>query len=158
MTVTRLRTENPDHTPLNPSGNKLAAPLAGGLGSARTESVDTGRWTSDHRDVEVPPSDAARLLVVPESANPGWIARSGDGAALTAVTVDGWQQGWVLPAGRHAELYLGCGVPGRADRRPRAAGLLSVVAVAVSAVPFWAKPPDHQAPPDDSTSAAALPM
>ncbi len=43
---------------------------------ATTESVDTGRWTSDHREIEVPPSDAARVLVVPESVNPGWIAHA----------------------------------------------------------------------------------
>ena len=58
-------------------GVQLAAPLAGRLGSATTDSVAAGRWTSDHRDVEVPPSDATRVLVVPESINPGWIARSG---------------------------------------------------------------------------------
>jgi len=79
-------------------GIQLAAPLAGRLGSATTDPVHTGRWTSDHREVEVPRSDAIRVLVVPESVNPGWIARSTDGAPLTAVTVNGWQQGWVLPA------------------------------------------------------------
>ncbi|HYJ56473.1 MAG TPA: alpha-(1-_3)-arabinofuranosyltransferase family protein, partial [Mycobacterium sp.] len=87
-------------------GVQLAAPVARRLGSATTESVAAGRWTSDRRDVEVPPSDAARVLVVPESVNPGWIARSGDGAPLTAVTVNGWQQGWVLPAGTEGTVTL----------------------------------------------------
>jgi arabinofuranan 3-O-arabinosyltransferase len=87
-------------------GVQLAAPLAGRLGSATTGSVDTDRWTSDHRDVEVPPSDAARVLVVPESVNPGWTARSAAGAPLTAVTVNGWQQGWVLPAGTDGTVAL----------------------------------------------------
>ncbi len=87
-------------------GVQVAAPLASRLGSATTDPVDTGRWTSDHRDVEVGPSDAVRVLVVPESVNPGWIARGADGAPLTAVTVNGWQQGWVLPAGTDGTIAL----------------------------------------------------
>ena len=87
-------------------GVQLAAPLAGRLGSAGTDRVDSGQWTSDRRVVEVPPSDSVRVLVVPESVNPGWIARSVDGSPLTAVTVNGWQQGWVLPAGTEGTLVL----------------------------------------------------
>jgi len=87
-------------------GVQLAAPLAGQLGSATTNPVDTGRWTSDHRSLEVPPSDAIRVLVVPESVNPGWVAHDSEGAPLTAVAVNGWQQGWVLPAGTAGTLAL----------------------------------------------------
>ncbi|MDZ4266840.1 MAG: alpha-(1-_3)-arabinofuranosyltransferase family protein, partial [Mycobacterium sp.] len=87
-------------------GVQLAAPSAGQLRSATTDSVATGRWTNDHRDVDVAPSDSARVLVVPESVNPGWVARSGDGTPLTAVTVNGWQQGWVLPAGTDGPVTL----------------------------------------------------
>ena len=47
-----------------------------------------------------------RMLVVPESVNPGWSARAADGTALTAVTVNGWQQGWVLPAGTSGAVTL----------------------------------------------------
>ncbi len=88
-------------------GVQLASPLADRLGSATTASVDTSRWTSDHRDVVVPASDTTRVLVVPESVNPGWSARSGDGERLTPVTVNGWQQGWVLPEGTAGTVTLG---------------------------------------------------
>ena len=44
-------------------------------------------------------SAAPRVLVVPESINPGWTARLADGTALTPVTVNGWQQGWVRARG-----------------------------------------------------------
>ena len=54
---------------------------------------------ADHREVDVPASQAPRVLVVPESINPGWTARTADGAGLTPVTVNGWQQGWMIPAG-----------------------------------------------------------
>jgi arabinofuranan 3-O-arabinosyltransferase len=43
---------------------------------------------------------------VPESINPGWIAHTGDGARLNPVTVNGWQQGWVLPPGTHGPVTL----------------------------------------------------
>jgi arabinofuranan 3-O-arabinosyltransferase len=80
-------------------GVLLAAPQAGEIGFAAKLSVKTGRWSADHREVDVPPSPASRLLVVPESANVGWSARTADGTRLTPITVNGWQQGWVVPAG-----------------------------------------------------------
>jgi len=46
------------------------------------------------------------VLVVPESVNPGWIARGPDGAVLSPVTVNGWQQGWTLPAGTSGAVTL----------------------------------------------------
>jgi arabinofuranan 3-O-arabinosyltransferase len=54
----------------------------------------------------VPASSASRLLVVPESINPGWTARLADGSQLTPVTVNGWQQGWVLPPGTSGTVTL----------------------------------------------------
>ncbi|GED99272.1 hypothetical protein nbrc107697_33110 [Gordonia crocea] len=58
----------------------------------------TPRWDATRREVRVDAAHVARVLVVPESANPGWRARLG-GTDLTAVTVNGWQQGWVIPPG-----------------------------------------------------------
>ena len=46
------------------------------------------------------------MLVVPESVNPGWVAHTPDGAALTPVIVNGWQQGWVVPAGEQGAITL----------------------------------------------------
>ena len=46
------------------------------------------------------------MLVVPESINPGWTARTADGSALTPVTVNGWQQGWVVPPGTAGAVTL----------------------------------------------------
>ncbi|MGH3677140.1 MAG: alpha-(1-_3)-arabinofuranosyltransferase [Mycobacterium sp.] len=80
-------------------GVQLAGPLASQLRTAATVPVNTGAWSSDHRVVEIPASEASRVLVVPESINPGWTARTPDGTRLTPITVNGWQQGWVIPAG-----------------------------------------------------------
>ncbi|MDY6996634.1 MAG: discoidin domain-containing protein, partial [Actinomycetota bacterium] len=80
-------------------GVQLATPLTGQLRTASTVPARTGTWTNDHRDVEMSAASTARVLVVPESVNPGWTATAGDGAPLSPITVNGWQQGWVVPAG-----------------------------------------------------------
>lgn len=80
-------------------GVQLATPRAAEITSATTSSVTVDRWDNDRREVALEQADTARILVVPESASPGWIARGADGTVLTSVTVNGWQQGWVVPAG-----------------------------------------------------------
>ncbi len=87
-------------------GVQLAGPLADQLRTAATTPAQTGDWSADHREVDVQPSQAARVLVVPESINPGWTARTADGTALTPITVNGWQQGWVLPPGTAGTVTL----------------------------------------------------
>ncbi|MFC3778074.1 alpha-(1-_3)-arabinofuranosyltransferase [Mycolicibacterium holsaticum] len=79
-------------------GAQLAGPLAADVRSADAVRAQTGRWSPDHREVTVTSAPQSQVLVVPESVNPGWTARSADGTVLTPVTVNGWQQGWVLPA------------------------------------------------------------
>ncbi|WP_410471355.1 DUF3367 domain-containing protein [Gordonia ajococcus] len=64
---------------------------------AATTTPDVTEWTAASRAVQID-SGPERLLVVPESTNPGWIARI-DGRELSPVVVNGWQQGWVVPAG-----------------------------------------------------------
>ncbi|MDA2892489.1 alpha-(1-_3)-arabinofuranosyltransferase family protein [Mycolicibacterium sp. BiH015] len=87
-------------------GVQLATPRAYEVRSATTSSVTVARWDNDHREVTVDPSEQSRILVVPESVNPGWIARDGAGAVLTPVTVNGWQQGWVVPSGNGGTVTL----------------------------------------------------
>ncbi|WP_454786470.1 alpha-(1-_3)-arabinofuranosyltransferase domain-containing protein [Mycobacterium antarcticum] len=87
-------------------GVQLAGPLAAGLPSAPMTPTQTTRWQADHREVDVAAADAERVLVVPESINPGWTAETADGTVLKPVTVNGWQQGWVLPAGTSGVVTL----------------------------------------------------
>jgi len=68
--------------------------------------LETGRWSPSLRELTVPASDRERLVVVPESTNVGWVARSTDGAEPTPIVVDGWQQGWILPAGPESTVTL----------------------------------------------------
>ncbi|MBS45759.1 MAG: hypothetical protein CMH83_21815 [Nocardioides sp.] len=63
---------------------------------AVARAVTTTTWGDTERRVQVAQGESA-LLWLPESFNPGWRAEV-DGEPLTALRVDGWQQGWVLPA------------------------------------------------------------
>lgn len=80
-------------------GVVLNTPAADQLRTATTTPVDTPTWSPDRRQVQVPAATTTRALVVPESVNPGWIARDAAGTELTPVKINGWQQGWVIPAG-----------------------------------------------------------
>ncbi len=66
----------------------------------------TGAWGPSRREVQAPASATSRVLVIPESINPGWVARTNTGNRLTPVAVNGWQQGFVLPAGSSGTITL----------------------------------------------------
>jgi hypothetical protein len=59
--------------------------------------VTVRSWQPDQQVVGIGPG-AASYLEVHENYNPGWAAGL-DGRALTPVRLDGWQQGFVVPAG-----------------------------------------------------------
>ena len=87
-------------------GAKLSGPLASQVPTAAATPATTGAWGPAHREVNVADSSTSRVLVVPESINPGWVARSSNGIRLTPVAVNGWQQGWVMPAGTSGTVTL----------------------------------------------------
>ena len=115
-------------------GVQLAGPLAADLPSAPTTPVQTARWSADHREVGLSASGEPRVLVVPESINPGWTARLADGTALTPVTVNGWQQGWVVPAGSSGPVTLAF-----ASNTPYRIGLFGGLALlpVLALLAFW---------------------
>jgi arabinofuranan 3-O-arabinosyltransferase len=57
--------------------------------------------------VDVPSTSDDTLLVVHQNYSDGWVATGESGTRLTPIRVNGWQQGWILPAGSgqlvHAE-------------------------------------------------------
>ncbi len=87
-------------------GAELSATGAPAFPGARVVSADTGAWGPSRREVRAGASTTARVLVIPESINPGWVARTGAGVRLTPVAVNGWQQGWVVPAGDPGTITL----------------------------------------------------
>ncbi len=89
-------------------GAQLSTPGVAGLpaSTGAAEPAPTGAWGPDHREIRAPASMRSRVLVIPESINPGWVARTGAGTRLTPVAVNGWQQGWVVPAGDPGTITL----------------------------------------------------
>ena len=79
------------------------APIAGAVASP-----DVREWGATHRTVDVPASDAPRILETSENANAGWSATL-DGEQLSPVRVDGWRQGWIVPAGAAGLVVLDFG-------------------------------------------------
>ncbi len=87
-------------------GAQLSGPLARTIAPATTSPAVADEWGPDRRQIRTDAAPAARVLVVPESISPGWVARTDDGTVLTPVTVNGWQQGWVVPAGTAGTITL----------------------------------------------------
>jgi arabinofuranan 3-O-arabinosyltransferase len=90
-------------------GAQLSTPAAAELPSAASLSVASaavGVWGPARREVRAPASQSSRVLVIPESINPGWVARTEAGQRLTPVAVNGWQQGWVVPPGNPGTITL----------------------------------------------------
>jgi len=89
-------------------GTQLSTPGVAGLpaSTGAAEPASTETWGPDHREIHSPASTRQRVLVVPESINPGWVARTSAGVRLTPVAVNGWQQGWVVPAGDAGTITL----------------------------------------------------
>jgi arabinofuranan 3-O-arabinosyltransferase len=80
-------------------------------------SLHVRSWAATDRSVRVDTA-AAALLVVRENANDGWQATL-DGHRLQSVRVDGWEQGYVVPAGSHGVVHLVYG-----PQRPFEIGLI----------------------------------
>lgn len=135
---------------------------SGRLGAAApADAVTVHRWDAGTRAVQVPAGDAARLLVVHENANPGWRATLA-GRTLRSVRVDGWQQGWLLPAGAAGTVTLEY-TPATAYRTGLVAGAGLLLAVLLLALPRRRRAVDGPAadahrPPQPLGRAASWPV
>ncbi|HYK32424.1 MAG TPA: hypothetical protein VEV63_10705, partial [Streptosporangiaceae bacterium] len=81
----------------SPAQSLVAAGGQGAAGGQPGRSVRVLGWGAESRTVRIGPGGAA-YLEVHQNANPGWSATL-DGRTLRAVRLDGWQQGFVVPAG-----------------------------------------------------------
>ncbi|MEU8776797.1 alpha-(1-_3)-arabinofuranosyltransferase family protein [Streptomyces sp. NPDC048606] len=105
-----------------------AQPLAGAAGREAT----VADWSDDRRTVKVSAgSGGAAYLRTFENANDGWKATLG-GAELESVRLDGWQQAWVIPAGKSGTVTMEFEPSGtyRAGLIVGALALLALVALA----------------------------
>jgi hypothetical protein len=86
---------------------------------------------SEHRIVTVDAAPADQVLIVHENQNPGWRATL-NGHQLTTVRLDGWQQGWIVPAGQGGAIDLRF-TPGNGYRLTLAIGFLLIILLMVIA-------------------------
>jgi arabinofuranan 3-O-arabinosyltransferase len=74
----------------------VSLPAAAGTAAAGRH-VAVLSWQPAYRAIRIAPG-AAAYLELHQNANPGWVATM-RGRVLTPVTLDGWQQGYLIPAG-----------------------------------------------------------
>ena len=108
------------------------SPAGASTSPSRDVAVTVTGWGRTERRLHLPQRVEPVLIAVHENQNDGWSARSG-GQELRRVTVDGWQQGWLLPAGPATEVALRYG-PDRPYRIGLGVGALAVVALGALAV------------------------
>jgi arabinofuranan 3-O-arabinosyltransferase len=108
----------------------LLLPADGLPAVASPRAVRVGRWDDEVRRAEIA-SGGAAIIATTENANEGWEARL-DGRLLTPVRVDGWRQGWLVPAGRAGQLELRY-VPDRVHRGGLALGAALILALVLAA-------------------------
>ncbi|HYX59542.1 MAG TPA: alpha-(1-_3)-arabinofuranosyltransferase family protein, partial [Streptosporangiaceae bacterium] len=77
--------------------NVAAARAPASASAASSRGLRVGTWGAERRAVAIGPGGLS-YLEVHQAANPGWTATL-NGHLLTPVTLDGWQQAFVLPAG-----------------------------------------------------------
>src|SRR5690242_17227841 len=94
-----------------------------------TAPISVTEESSEHRKLLVNASAVDQVLMVHENAHRGWQATLA-GRKLVSVRLDGWQQGWIGPAGHGGAVDLRF-TPGNSYRIARAVGLLLVLMLAV---------------------------
>jgi arabinofuranan 3-O-arabinosyltransferase len=82
----------------------LTSISAASVGSGTARAVTIRSWQPDRRLLSIGPG-AASYLEVHENYNPGWAATL-NGQELTPVRLDGWQQGFIVPAGAGGSIAL----------------------------------------------------
>jgi arabinofuranan 3-O-arabinosyltransferase len=120
----------------------VLAPLAAPAQEYATRTVRHGSWSAAHQTYEVGPGEEA-VLRVAQNVNSGWVATA-SGRTLEPVTVDGWQQGFVVPSGDAVLVELSF-APDRWYRVALMVGLFSAVLLVVGALLVWWRGPTRRA-------------
>lgn len=136
-----------------------AAVRAGAATAASTRSasirsagtLQVRSWADTRRDIQVATTRLA-FLSVAENANAGWSATL-HGATLPAVTMDGWHQGWLVPAGTRGVVHLAF-TPQREVDSGLVLGAVAVLALVAAALVRPRRPNEVLAPVVDTVPRA----
>jgi arabinofuranan 3-O-arabinosyltransferase len=112
--------------------------LSGATEPATTRPTSVTAWDATHRSVLVG-TGAEAVLSVPENANSGWVATM-NGRTLPRVRVDGWQQAWLVPAGRGGTVTLEFTPDEQYRQGLFAGGLAAVVLLGSLLIPVRRRP------------------
>lgn len=118
--------------PTSAPADAPAASAPGPTATPTTAPATVIRWGATARSVALGARAIDSVLVVHENTNPGWHATL-NGQPLQTIVVDGWQQGYLLPAGPAAQVRLSFG-PQRAYAASMILGLLAALAVVAGAM------------------------
>ena len=116
-----------------PTETTLTKAGFGDVSVTPVQSVDVWRPNPAELTAEVPAADEQSVLTVAQNYNEGWEAYDGSGHKLTPIRVEGWQQGWVLPAGPE-QVVTARFMPDRTYRAGLLVGLLGLLTVIGMAV------------------------
>jgi arabinofuranan 3-O-arabinosyltransferase len=132
----------------------LSATSAGQAGAGpatgvRARALAVSAWQPEARMLRVGPGPAS-FLEVHQNFNRGWVATMG-GRRLTAVRLDGWQQGFIVPAGSGGNVTLTF-APAGLYRIALVIAALGAIALLIAAV--WRPRRTRPAAADDAAPAA----
>ncbi len=148
----------PDAVNLAPGRSALIAPptselrvdavtlTRAGTSPATAQDLEVDRDASGApASVDVASRSRTRLLTLPQNINPGWQATL-DGKKLTPQRVDGWKQGWLLPAGDAGTVRLHY-APGGLFDIALLGGAALLLLVVLAALPLWRRRRRPELPP-----------
>ena len=104
-----------------------AADLSQPDSPADSRKLQVLSWQADNRELRIGPG-ARSYVEIHENANPGWTATL-NGRTLMPVTLDGWQQAYIVPAGSGGTITLAFAP----DRVYHAGIIASAIALAILA-------------------------
>ncbi|MDR2985625.1 MAG: alpha-(1-_3)-arabinofuranosyltransferase family protein, partial [Nocardiopsaceae bacterium] len=104
MTGLRLVDASPGGLPGGQQGQNLGSVIPGQNDSSQGRTVGVLGWSEEHRRLRVGPGPES-YLELHQNENAGWTATM-NGKTLRPVRLDGWQQGFVMPAGKGGVVTL----------------------------------------------------
>jgi arabinofuranan 3-O-arabinosyltransferase len=128
----------------------LTSTGAGPVAAGTPRAVSIRSWQPDQHVVGIG-AGAASYLEVHENYNPGWAAEL-DGRPLTPVRLDGWQQGFVVPAGAGGTITMTFRPAGTYHLALIISMLAAALLLAVAAWSFTRRARRGAAPPGSGTT------